>query len=74
MPLGGWTTMPRIVAWSLIVLVAAGGLTACGDEDEHCLSEWEGDLSFYFDPQLPSPPDSANLLERRMAPRRMVSR
>jgi hypothetical protein len=38
--------------------VVAGGLTACNNDREECLRKSEGDFSFYFNPRLPSPPDS----------------
>jgi hypothetical protein len=63
--------MPRIVAWSLIVLVA-GGLTACDDENKACLEEHEGDFTFYFDPQLPSGPDSTANIQRTITDAALV--
>lgn len=61
--------MPRSVAWSLLAIgvvalaVMAGGLTACNDDREECLRKSEGDLTFYFNPLLPSPPDSTANIE-----------
>lgn len=64
--------MPRPVAWSLIVLVgwliaSAAGLTACNNDRQECLKKSEGDFTFYFNPLLPSPPDSTANIKRTIS-------